>query len=226
VIEHEICFNDERYPAILREIPRPPTKIFALGDLSLLNRPQIAIVGTRQPTIKGIQKAKHFARELAALGFVITSGMAIGVDTAVHMGCLQVNGKTIAVQPCGLDKIYPLSNTRLWHEIARQGCLVSEFKHGLGLDKQNFIQRNRIISGLVLGVLVIEATMHSGMLTIAKFAMEQGREVYAVPDAIDNEKARGCHHLIKQGAKLVETIDDIIVELENKINGEKLWQNI
>jgi len=227
VIEHEICFGDERYPAVLREISDPPKKIFVLGDLSLLNRPQIAIVGTRQPTIKGVQKARYFAHELSKLGFVVTSGMAIGIETYAHIGCLQANGKTIAVQPCGLDKIYPLSNARLWHQIARTGCLISEFSHNTQLQKHNFVQRNRIVSGLVVGVLVVEATMQSGTLTTARFAMEQGREVYAVPDAIDNEKARGCHHLIKQGAKLVETVDDIIVELENKIKCKVIeWQNI
>lgn len=227
MIAHEIFYSDPAYPPLLREIANPPVILYAYGEISLLARPQIAIVGTRQPTIKGKQKASYFARQLTALGFVVTSGMAIGIDTYVHAGCLEAKGKTIAVQACGLDKIYPLSNARLWHQIAREGCVVSEFAPGSLLTKANFIQRNRIISGLTLGVLVIEASLTSGVLTIAKFAMEQGREVYAVPDAIDNDKARGCHYLIKQGAKLVETVDDIIIELENKIHGKVMeWQNI
>jgi DNA processing protein len=226
-MQYEIKFDEPHFPLKLRQIACPPQKIFALGDISLLNRPQIALVGTRNPTPKGLAKAKYFARELNAMGVVVTSGMSVGIETAAHIGSLQYGGKTISVQPCGFDKVYPVSNLRLWHQIVKHGCLLSEFGAGEKLAKQHFLHRNRIISGLTLGVLVVEATLECTALIIAKCAMEQGREVFAIPDAIDNDKARGCHYLIKQGAKLVENIDDIMIELENTINykvGE--WQNI
>ncbi len=208
-----LLISSPDYPALLREIDTPPALLFVKGNTSTLNLPQIAIVGSRQHSTAGQQNARAFARHLANSGFTITSGLALGIDGAAHLGALET-GKTIAVLGTGVDVIYPRRHQSLYADIiARDGAIVSEFPPGTPARPGNFPQRNRIISGLSLGVLVVEAALKSGSLITARFAMEQGREVFAIPSSIHNPSAKGCHQLIRQGAALVETADDIINEL-------------
>lgn len=201
------------YPAWLRNIHDPPIVLFVAGKPACLHQPQLAIVGSRNPTAGGLNTAREFAAELATAGMVITSGLAAGIDAAAHSGALQVGGQTIAVTGNGLDKIYPARNKRLAAEIARVGALVSEFSPGTPPLAENFPRRNRIISGLSLGTLVVEAATRSGSLITARLAAEQGREVFAIPGSIHNPLARGCHRLLRDGACLVENSADIINEL-------------
>lgn len=208
-----ILISSPDYPALLREIDTPPALLFVKGNASALNLPQIAIVGSRNHSTAGQENAKAFARHLANSGFTITSGLALGIDATAHLGALET-GKTIAVLGTGVDVIYPRRHQSLYTDIiARDGAIVSEFPPGTPARAGNFPQRNRIISGLSLGVLVVEAALQSGSLITARLAMEQGREVFALPGSIHNPSARGCHQLIRQGAALVETADDIINEL-------------
>jgi DNA processing protein len=204
---------DAAYPTLLQEIPAAPLVLYVQGDVSLLSQPQIAMVGSRNPTISGKETAERFAYCLAKAGLVVTSGLALGVDAAGHRGALAASGKTIAVAGTGLNKIYPASHRGLAKEIAETGALVSEFSPDTPPSATNFPRRNRIISGLSLGVLVVEAAVRSGSLITARFAVEQGRDVFAVPGSIHNPLARGCHQLIQQGAKLVETAEAILEEL-------------
>jgi DNA processing protein len=178
-----------------------------------LSLPQLAIVGSRNPTAGGRDNATSFAAHLARCGLAITSGLAIGIDTAAHQGALAAEGSTVAVCGTGLDIDYPSANSALAATIAKRGALVSEFPLGMPALQANFPRRNRIISGLTLGTVVVEAAVRSGSLITARLAAEQGREVFAIPGSIHNPLARGCHQLIRQGAKLVETADDILVEL-------------
>ena len=208
-----ILWGSDRYPERLANIPTPPPLLFTRGDTTLLDHPQLAIVGSRHPSQGGRNNATAFARHLAAAGLGITSGLALGIDAAAHEGALQAEGVTVAVTGTGLDRIYPARNRALAHRIADNGLLVSEFPVGVGAQAANFPRRNRIISGLALGVLVVEAATKSGSLITARLAAEQGREVFAIPGSIHNPLARGCHRLIRQGAKLVETADDILEEL-------------
>ncbi|MGB5438571.1 MAG: DNA-processing protein DprA [Gammaproteobacteria bacterium] len=210
---HIITCHDQAYPPLLLEIPDPPPLLYVHGSVSLLSEPQLAMVGSRNPSSSGEQTAVDFARHLASAGLVITSGLALGIDAASHQGALDVNAPTIAVMGTGLDRVYPARHRDLARQIAGQGSLVSEFPIGTSPRPENFPQRNRIISGLSLGTLVIEAAIRSGSLISARYAMEQGREVFAIPGSIHNPLARGCHHLIRQGAKLVETAEDVIDEL-------------
>jgi len=214
-----IPHTSTQYPAQLREIPDPPTLIFVHGDPELLHYPQLAIIGSRNPTHQGQETAAEFAKHLSVAGLVITSGMALGIDTASHHGALQGNGLTIAVAGTGLDSVYPSKNKALAEKIASEGALVSEYVIGTKPAAHNFPRRNRIISGLSIGTLVVEAAMQSGSLITARLAMEQGREVFAIPGSIHNPLARGCHALIRQGAKLVETGNDILHELGPIISG-------
>jgi DNA processing protein len=207
-----LTLNDENYPNLLREIDSPPPLLFVIGDKALLHQPQLAIVGSRNPSATGIENAHEFARCLTAAGFCITSGLAQGIDGAAHSGALK-SGKTIAVMGTGPDRIYPASHKALAHQIANQALLISEFPPGTQARPENFPRRNRIISGLALGALVVEAAQQSGSLITARLSSEQGREVFAIPGSIHNPQARGCHRLIKQGAKLVESAQDIIEEL-------------
>ena len=208
-----VLISSADYPALLREIDTPPALLFVKGDTSILNLPQIAIVGSRHHSAAGQQNARAFARHLANSGFVITSGLALGIDGAAHLGAIET-GKTIAVLGTGVDIIYPRRHQTLYQDIiAKGGAIVSEFPPGTPARAGNFPQRNRIISGLSLGVLVVEAALKSGSLITARLAMEQGREVFAIPSSIHNPSAKGCHQLIRQGAALVETADDIINEL-------------
>ncbi len=203
---------DPLYPSLLAGIPDPPPLLFVIGDPELLARPQLAIVGSRNPTEGGRRTAREFARFLASAGLTITSGMAGGIDAASHQGALE-GGNTVAVLGTGPDRIYPAANQELAHRIRAQGVLVTEFPPGTRVRKENFPRRNRIISGLSLGTLVVEAAARSGSLITARLAVEQGREVFAIPGSIHNPLARGCHALLRQGAKLVETAGDIIEEL-------------
>ncbi len=208
-----IPHGDADFPQLLGEISNPPHLLYVDGDPEILHLPALAIVGSRNPTKGGERNAYEFARHLASVGFTIVSGLAQGIDTAAHRGALAAGGKTIAFLGHGIDRIYPASNHGLAKEIAASGALVSEFPLGTHPGKEHFPQRNRLISGLSLGTLVVEAARRSGSLITARLAAEQGREVFALPGSIHNPLARGCHELIRQGAKLVETSDDIVNEL-------------
>ncbi len=208
-----ITCHDPDYPALLLQTPDPPPLLYVHGDASLLTQPQLAMVGSRNPTASGRQTATDFARYLSAAGLIITSGLALGIDAASHQGALDAGNPTIAVMGTGLDRVYPARHRELAREIARYGALVSEFPIGTPPRAENFPRRNRIISGLSLGALIVEAALRSGSLISARYALEQGREVFAIPGSIHNPLARGCHHLIRQGAKLVETAQDVIDEL-------------
>jgi len=210
---HLVCFDDGAYPELLRQINDPPALLYASGDISLLHEPQIAIVGSRHCTPGGAQNAYDFSTQLAAAGFTITSGMALGIDSAAHRGSLDCAGKTIAVTGTGIDLTYPRQNQELARDILGHGLIVSEFTLGTHARPANFPQRNRIISGLALATLVVEAARRSGSLITARLAAEQGREVLAVPGSIHNPQSGGCHQLIRDGAAIVETPGDVTAEL-------------
>jgi len=210
---HLICWGDPRYPDGLAVLPDAPPVLFVQGDPNLLTTAQLAVVGSRKPTQPGRQNAYDFAAHLAATGLVITSGLALGVDRAAHEGALDGGGTTIGVMATGPDRLYPARNRELAERIAEQGALVTEFPTGVGVRREHFPRRNRLISGLSLGVLVAEAGRRSGSLTTARHGLEQGREVFTIPGSIHNPLARGCHELIRHGAKLVEAADDILSEL-------------
>lgn len=216
-----IHFDDERYPRLLKEIHDPPLVIFAKGNTALLLQPQLAIVGSRSATQVGRETAYSFAFELADLGITITSGLAIGIDANAHKGAIDSKGATIAVVATGLDQVYPSRHKQLASEVLQSnGLIISEFPPKTPPKAGHFPKRNRIISGLSLGVLVVEAEIRSGSLISARCATEQNREVFAVPSSIRNPQGKGCHLLIKQGAKLTETCADIIEELNlNETNG-------
>jgi DNA processing protein len=211
---HALTLTDPRYPTLLREIADPPPLLFVVGDPGVLSAMHLAIVGSRNPTAAGKETAEEFAAHLAGAGLVITSGLAVGIDAAAHRGALAARGATLAVTGTGLDRVYPARHRELAHQIAEQGgALVSEFVLGTPPLPDHFPRRNRIISGLSLGTLVVEAAVQSGSLITARTAVEQGREVFAIPGSIHSPLARGCHALIRQGAKLVETAQDILEEL-------------
>ncbi len=210
---HLLRLDDPRYPPLLRQISYPPPLLFVHGDPDCPRLPQLAIVGTRNPTPLGRETAQRFAAHLAEFGLLITSGLALGIDAAAHEGALAGGGRTLAVMGTSLDRVYPARNRDLAHAIAERGALVSELPIGTPPMAENFPRRNRLISGLALGVLVVEAATQSGSLITARLANEQGREVFAIPGSIHNPLAKGCHALIRQGAKLVETAADILEEL-------------
>ncbi|MEY3759513.1 MAG: DNA-protecting protein DprA [Pseudomonadota bacterium] len=208
-----ITFNDANYPAQLKEIADPPPLLFVRGNADLLSHPQIAIVGSRNPSSLGEETAFNFAKTLSRHGFVITSGLALGIDAASHRGALNAKGYTVAVTGTGLDRVYPARHKDLATEIVNTGVMISEFPPGTTAKANHFPRRNRIISGLCQGLLVVEAAKQSGSLITARMALEQNREVFAIPGSIHNPLARGCNALIRQGAKLVETTQDILEEL-------------
>ncbi|MTI62947.1 DNA-processing protein DprA [Methylophaga sp.] len=210
---HLITYDDARYPPLLREISDPPMLLYVQGDASLLSQWQLAIVGSRSPSPSGRNTAYDFARYLATGGLTIASGLAAGIDGAAHKGALAAGGKTLAVVATGLDRVYPAQHRDLAHQIVEQGAMVSELPLGTSPRPELFPRRNRIISGLSLGTLIVEAALKSGSLITARMAMEQAREVFAIPGSIHNPLSRGCHQLIREGAKLVETADDILEEL-------------
>jgi DNA processing protein len=213
--QHIITLADDDYPKALLEIADPPSLLYVRGNPALLRQRSLAMVGSRNATPQGVQTAESFARSLAGKGLCIVSGLALGIDAAAHRGALAAGGETIAVIGTGADRIYPARNKELALAIAERGAIVSEFPLGTPSIASNFPRRNRIISGLARGVLVVEAAPESGSLITARLAAEQGREVFAIPGSIHSPVARGCHKLIKQGAKLVETAADILEELGN-----------
>ncbi len=210
---HLITLADSAYPIQLLEINSPPAVLYALGNIKLLQQPCIAIVGSRHASPQGERNAEAFSESLCQHGLCVVSGMALGIDAAAHRGSLKANGATIAVVGTGLDIVYPSRHRELAHKIAERGLILSEFPLGTPSKAQNFPRRNRIISGLSLGCLVVEANMDSGSLITARLAGEQGREVFAIPGSIHSPLTKGCHQLIKQGAKLVENVQDILDEL-------------
>lgn len=210
---HILTLVDPLYPPQLKEIASPPPVLFVQGHPQNLQRAQLAIVGSRNSSVAGRKLAFEFAKALAELDLVITSGLAVGIDGAAHQGALAGGGKTIAVVGTGPDLVYPPQHKNLAAEIVSRGAIVSEFPPGTPVRARHFPRRNRIIAGLSLGTLVVEATSRSGSLITARFALEQGREVMAIPGAIHNPQAKGCNALIREGAKLVETIEDILEAL-------------
>ena len=216
---HLVCFEDSHYPGLLKEIACPPLVLFVEGDVCCLTMPQLALVGSRRASSNGEQTANWLAGELVKLGFCITSGLAAGIDSCAHNGALATSGWTIGVLGTGIDRIYPFRNRQLAKRVTGRGALVSEFFLGTPPIPGNFPQRNRIIAGLSLGVIVIEATLRSGSLITARLAMESNREVFAIPGSIHSGTSRGCHRLIKEGAKLVEDVDSVLEELAGPLLG-------
>ncbi len=210
---HVIPLSGKRYPALLKQIADPPPLLYGRGNVDLLNTPQIAMVGSRRTSRQGLENALRFSGELARSGFTITSGLALGIDAQSHTGALDEEGDTIAVLGTGVDRVYPARHRTLNNRIMQHGLLISEFALETPPRPYNFPRRNRVISGMSLAVLVVEAALQSGSLITARMALEQNREVLAIPSSIHNPGGKGCNALIRQGAKLVETIDDIIEEL-------------
>lgn len=226
---HIVTLADAYYPKQLLEISNPPVVLYAIGNLHWLNHPSIAVVGSRNATPQGEKNAEEFSASLCNSGLCVISGMALGIDGAAHRGALkasgQANGATIAVVGTGLDIVYPARHRDLAHKIAERGLIISEFPLGTPSKAQNFPRRNRLISGLSLGCLVVEANIDSGSLITARLAIEQGREVFAIPGSIHSPVAKGCHRLIKQGAKLVESTQDILEEIKHLLPINKLTNN-
>lgn len=208
-----ITIYDLDYPGMLKQITDPPPLLFVVGNTDVLSSPQIAIVGSRNPSFLGQQTAEAFAHDLAVQGITITSGLALGIDAAGHQGALRATGRTIAVAGTGPDRVYPARHKELATQIIQHGAIVSEFPPGTQALANHFPRRNRIISGLSLGLLVVEAAQQSGSLITARLALEQNREVFAIPGSIHDPLARGCNALIREGAKLVESTQDILEEL-------------
>lgn len=215
---HIITLADENYPKNLLNISDPPTIIYARGNIELLNHQGLAVVGSRNATPQGLLNAENFCQVIANFGLPIISGLALGIDSAAHKGALKAtNGATLAVIGTGINRMYPASNKNLALQILEQnGLIISEFPLNTSPSPENFPRRNRLISGLSLGILVVEATIDSGSLITARLAAEQGREVFAIPGSIHSPLSKGCHKLIRQGAKLVETANDILEELRFK----------
>ena len=208
-----VTFADQAYPRLLLEITDPPPVLYVKGNPDLLDRAALAVVGSRNATQQGRANAQAFSQELSQGGFTIISGLALGIDAAAHLGGLDAASSSIAVVGTGLDIVYPARNRDLAHRLAGEGALVSEFALGMPALAGNFPRRNRLISGLSRGCLVVEAALQSGSLITARYALEQGREVFAIPGSIHSPLSKGCHQLIKQGAKLVESSQDILEEL-------------
>lgn len=211
-----LTLADDEYPRSLLSIPDPPPLLYVKGRAELLLRPSVAIVGSRSATQQGLQNATRFAQALSRAGLTVVSGLALGIDGSAHEGALSedpAQGSTVAITGTGLDLIYPAKHRELAHRVAVNGCLVSEYPLGTPAIAANFPRRNRLISGLSQGVLVVEAALQSGSLITARSALEQGREVFAIPGSIHSPLAKGCHQLIRQGAKLVESAQDILEEL-------------
>jgi len=213
-----VCLTDPDYPPILKEIVDPPSVLYVKGSLEDL-QPAVAIVGTRSPSHYGVEVAFSLARDLSLQGISIVSGLARGIDTQAHLGALQGISKTVAVLGSGIDIIYPQENKQLTEEIAQKGAIISEFPPGFSPKAENFPRRNRIISGLCSAVIIVEATQQSGALITARHALEQGRLCMAVPGAINNIRSRGPHSLIRQGALLVESANDVITEIAPQLKG-------
>ncbi|MFV2060915.1 MAG: DNA-processing protein DprA [Gammaproteobacteria bacterium] len=213
-LAHIVALTDDSYPQLLREIADPPPVLYVYGQLSVLSLNPFAMVGSRNPSKTGSETAFAFAKHLSSMGFSIVSGLALGIDAASHEGALAADGPTIAVTGTGLDRVYPAKHKDIAHKISDKGALVSEFPPGTAPIPGNFPRRNRIISGLSYGVLVVEAALKSGSLITARLAVEQGREVFAVPGSIHHSQAKGCNALIREGAKLVETAQHVLEEFQ------------
>jgi DNA processing protein len=209
-----VAIDDEHYPPLLREIHDPPALLYVLGDPALLLTPQLAVVGSRGATSAGLRLARDLSGQLSAAGLLVGSGLALGIDTAAHEGALQVGGRTVAVMATGIEQVYPHRNRALARRIEATGCLVSEFPPGTPPRRHHFPKRNRIISGMALGVVVIEAALPSGSLITAGAALEQGREVFALPWSPLHEGGLGCLQLLRDGAKMVRAVDDILEEFD------------
>ncbi len=216
--------GDADYPPLLAHIDSAPATLYVQGSIGVLSSPQLAMVGSRSPTPSGRTTAHEFAAWFAHHGYTVTSGLALGIDAASHEGALAAGGSSIAVYGTGLDRVYPQENHALAARIRERGALVSEFPPGTAPLARNFPQRNRIISGLALGTLVVEAARHSGSLITARLAGDAGREVFAIPGSIHSPLSRGCHQLIKAGAKLVEEAADVINELPISFRKEQLTE--
>lgn len=214
---HLLCFDHPAYPSLLKEIASAPPILYVQGDPSALATPQLAMVGSRHATQSGLSTAYHFAKQLADYGLTITSGLALGIDGRAHKGALDGNGQTLAVLGSGLGRIYPARHRDLARQIITQGALVSEFWPDAPPRAEHFPRRNRLISGLSAGVLVVEAAPQSGSLITARYALEQNRGVFAIPGSIEQVQARGCHQLIKQGATLTDSVDDILSEVDSLV---------
>ena len=217
---HLLSFQDDKYPQNLLHTFNPPSFLYIRGNFKERDRDAVAMVGTRRATIYGKMMVRKLARDLAKEGLTIVSGMARGVDTAAHLGALEAGGRTVAVLGCGVDVVYPPENRKLMTDIMESGVVISEFPLGTPPEGINFPRRNRIISGLSKGVVVVEAPLRSGALITADFALEEGREVFAVPGNINSPYSQGTNRLIKQGAKLVEDAQDILEELDLSLLGE------
>lgn len=217
VRNHVVTILDDAYPQLLREIPDPPLALHFRGDISLLAQPAIAIVGSRRATPYAINVAQQLAPQLASAGLTIVSGLARGIDAAAHRATLEANGKTIAVLGTGIDLVYPPSNRKLFERIANEGLIVTEFAPGTPPKREHFPIRNRVISGLSEGTLIVEATSRSGSLITARMAAEQNREVFAVPGSIFSAGSEGTHRLVQYGAKLVHDVNDILIELRKDL---------
>ena len=215
-----VLHTDPEYPELLKQIDVAPPMLFTRGDITLLSGPQLAMVGSRNASPGGLKTAQAFAADFAGSGLTVTSGLAAGIDSAAHNGALDEIGRTVAVVATGLDEVYPRSNLTLARSIVKKGCMASEFPPMTPARRTHFPQRNRLISGLSLGVLVVEADTRSGSLITARLAGEQGREIFAIPGSIHNPTSRGCHQLIRQGAKLVETTADVFLELKTGLEFE------
>lgn len=210
---HVLTLGDPAYPAPLLESPDPPLVLFVRGRLEALRQPSVAVVGSRRPTAQGRDHARQFAHTLATEGWVVVSGLALGVDAAAHVGALDAGGTTVAVMGTGPDRLYPARHADLARRIADRGALVTEFMPGAPPLPEHFPQRNRIIAGLSQGTLVVEAALQSGSLVTARLANEAGRDVYAIPGSVLSEQSRGCHALIREGARLIETPAELVGEL-------------
>ncbi len=220
-----ISIQCPEYPTLLKQTDSPPPLLYVHGNLSIINDPQLAIVGSRNPTQSGMTSAYDFSKHLGQTGLCITSGLALGIDGSAHQGALDANAPTIAVIATGIDRVYPAKHRNLAHQIVENGAIISEFPIGTQPRSSNFPRRNRIISGLAHGTLVVEAALKSGSLITARLASEQGREVFAIPGSIHNPLAKGCHQLIRQGAKLVENAQDILEEMSAVIDLSKIDQS-
>lgn len=218
-----IGFQDPLYPQLLKEIPKPPPVLYVRGNPVNLSLPQIAMVGARNPSPSGGEIAAEFAHQLSLQGFAITSGLALGIDASAHQGALAAKGVTIAIMGTGIDRIYPSRHYQLAEAIVRGGgCLVTEFPLGTAAQASHFPQRNRLISGLSMGLLVVEAAVKSGSLITASYAMQHNREVFAIPGSIRNPMARGCHQLIRDGAVLVEQVSDMVEHLNGLLQFKRV----
>ena len=215
----EIKHKEKKFPKLLREISNIPKKLYFKGQLPRNSEPAVAIVGTRKATLQGLEAARIISKGLAEVGIVVVSGLALGIDGAAHQGALSGKGKTIAVLAGGLDSVYPKEHRELAHEILElNGGILSEYEPGISSLPQHFLERNRIISGLTLGVVVIEAPLRSGALSTAHYALEQGREVFVVPGPINHSNYFGAHKLIRNGARLITSAKEIIEDLERQLD--------